>query len=62
MWAQLFQKPRPRYYYFHLRQKTVPAGRLVVGVKLGLGEKDLPRNEVIRGLGEDGNDYILYNL
>ncbi len=59
--THLVQQPRPRHQDLHLRQETVPAGRLVLGVILGLGEGDLLKHGAIRGRGEDGSEYIARN-
>ena len=61
MGTQHLQQPRPRHHDLHLRQKTVPAGRLALGVILGLGEGDLLGHGAIRGRGEDGMHYITCN-
>ena len=61
MRTQLFQQPRPRHHDLHLRQETVPAGRLALGVILGLGEGDLLEHGTGRGQIEDGRGYITCN-
>ena len=58
MRTQRVQQPRPRHHDLHLRQETIPARGLALGVILGLGEGDLLGHGAFRGRGKDGSDYI----
>ncbi len=54
MRTQRLQQPGPRHHELHLRQETVPARGLALGVIFGLGEGDLLGHGAHRNRREDG--------